>query len=220
MTPIDAQRALFYGKRSRTLVTQTFTSSGTWYAPLTTTRLESLTGKGGDGVPGGGSYRTDPNSIVAIVQTTSGSGPTAGIARWEQLAPYANAAVNALNAGNSTYSGVAISQWTTPGFSYGIYPGTVITVTEPVIPGSAVWTASGSASSSGPISSNGGLTLRWETPYPATTGQATVAFGISFPGGLGGGANPVVYGAMGVSPGYGYAFTVPPGGSISFTYYF
>lgn len=35
--------------RQRRLVTETFTSSRTWVAPLTTTKIESMTGKGGTG---------------------------------------------------------------------------------------------------------------------------------------------------------------------------
>lgn len=55
--------------------------------------------------------------------------------------------------------------------------------------------------------------------YPATTGAASLGFGLTFSGGAGGPALPTSFANVTVSGGASYALTIPTGGSITITYY-
>jgi hypothetical protein len=54
---------------------------------------------------------------------------------------------------------------------------------------------------------------------PPTTGGSTTGFNLTFPGGYGGAAQAQTYSNVGVTPGGQYNIVVPPGGSITISYY-
>lgn len=54
---------------------------------------------------------------------------------------------------------------------------------------------------------------------PATTGADSVGFGRVFPGGVGAPATPSTYSNVTVVPGQSYSIVVPPGGSVTISYY-
>lgn len=198
------------------LVTQTFYSSTTWTAPATTTKLESLTGAGGTGTPAGSSRVYERNTLTAILQTASGTGPNSGYASWETLKNYANAAAASINSGAATYTGCAISQWTTPSITHGVYTGSYPCPTS-YVSGSATATAE-SGNSAGAVTSSGYFALAWDVPYAATTGGSTTAFTKTFVGGTGGAASPSSHSNLTVTPGSGYPLSIASGGFVTISY--
>lgn len=73
--------------RPRVLVTETFTSSRTWVAPLTTTKIESMTGKGATGTPSAWTGNHDKFKVT----TLSGPGETDDVT-YEYIGTYSGSA--------------------------------------------------------------------------------------------------------------------------------
>ncbi|MDQ1920554.1 hypothetical protein [Massilia pseudoviolaceinigra] len=220
MTPIDARRAGFYGRRARTPMTATFTSSGTWTAPGSTTMVDSLVGKGSDG---GAAPVLSASAVVATVFWYVGSGgANAGFYDWTSATNTAVSQRNAINAGGSpSYTFYNVGQ-----FSNSTYTVTTAGRSESgVIAGSATisyesgWQSSGNISGGG-SNQNWSATVSWNYLGSPTNGSNSTAFGYTFTGGISGGVAPTsTYYNITVIPGNGYSIVVPPGGSVTINYY-
>jgi hypothetical protein len=58
-----------------------------------------------------------------------------------------------------------------------------------------------------------------KTDTTTTTGASTTAFGKTFPGGVGGAASATSFSNVVITPGASYNIMVPPGGSLTITYF-
>ncbi|MDQ1834669.1 hypothetical protein [Massilia scottii] len=220
MTPIDARRSGFYGKRARTPMTATFTSSGTWTAPASTTMVDSLIGKGSNG---GAAPLLSASTTVATVFWYIGSGGSnAGTYDWASATNSAIAQRNAINAGGSpSYTFYNISQHSnntytvaTAGYSLsGVVAGSATISYEPG------WLSSGNIAGGGSAQS-WSATVSWNYYGSPTNGSNSTALGYTFAGGISGGVAPTsTHYNITVIPGNGYSIVVPPGGSVTINYY-
>ena len=199
------------------LVTETFTTSTTWTAPLTTAVIGTLTGEGADGTPA--TVQSAAMVSCNVTYYTSGSGtPGSGPVQWTQAQSGADTVRNTLNAGGAavtfnTYQIDAYPDGTNYLTEYAQY-------VEDVVAGSAYDTYSGGWQSSGPIAASGWSTVHYDYVQPAFDGANTTGFGKTFAGGVSGGAaTPVTYNNVAVTPGAAYTLVIPAGGSITITYY-
>lgn len=176
----------------------------------------TLTARGGTGTPAGTTAVYTRNVLITILQTSGGPGPSSGYGDWSTLVSYANSAVASINSGASTYNGCAISQWTTPSATYGVYPQSYASPTG-FVSNSARWTAE-DGNTSGAVLRSGYFALIWDVPYAATTGGSTTAFGQTFVGGTGGVASPATVSNISVAPGQGYSISVATDGYVTISY--
>ncbi|MDQ1925188.1 hypothetical protein, partial [Massilia pseudoviolaceinigra] len=186
MTPIDARRSGFYGKRARTPMTAVFTSSGTWTAPASTTMVDSLVGKGSNG---GAAPVLSASVVVATVFWHIGSGgANAGIYDWASATSSANAQRIAINAGgNPSYTFYNIGQFSNSTYTVSTAPYSL----SGVIAGSATisyepgWLSSGNIAGGGSAQS-WSATVSWNYYGSPTNGSNSTALGYTFAGGISG----------------------------------
>lgn len=211
---IDVMRSLFYGKKSRTPTTQTFNASGTWVAPATTTMIDTLSGRGSNGTA---SSVVAASAITVYVNyLTSGSGSTAGNYGWASAVSLLDSTKSTISAGgNPTYTEYQIVQYSNNTYR-------VDTHSRPlssVIGSSAASYGTGGWTPFGNINNGGEGVVTWNSVGPPTNGDPSSAFSKTFPGGTGGPAPTGNFTNVAVAPGISYDIVVPPGGTITFTYY-
>lgn len=204
-----------------TLQTVTFTSSGTWTAPVGVSNVSTLSGYGQDG-------SANYASSTFTYNAAPGYGGNAPYAQWGDLYSAAVATQAALAAavggyGPSGFTGAygirvqSDNKWqvlyqTTDDLSYVI----IDTV-------SSVYSGSGTPQTSGNIAYAGLGFSAWNvsTSYhtPAFVGASSTAIGKTFPGGSYGPASTTTYTDVAVTPGNSYAISVASGGSVTIQYY-
>lgn len=195
------------------LVTQTFTSNATWVASASTTVLVSVTGEGQDGAAS--SIEGTVRDVVAVnYRTTPSTG--SGNATWDNLQGLAEAVASDVNAdGSASYTGYDIDVWPDGSNTVRTYSATI----TDAIPGSATAEFTEGWESSGPITASGRARVLFDIGAGAITGANATGFNKTFPGGAGGPASPVTYENVPVTPNASYSLLIPPGGSITITYY-
>ncbi|NHZ83780.1 hypothetical protein F2P44_31605 [Massilia sp. CCM 8695] len=214
MTPIDARRVGFYGKKSRTPVTQTFNTSGTWVAPATTTMVDALSGRGSNGTSS--SVVGSSAITVYVFYNTSGSGGTAGNYGWPSANTLLDSTKSSINAGgNLTYTEYQIFQYSNNTYRVETFTRSL----SGVIGSSAGSYGAGGWTPFGNISAGGEGVVTWNHTGPPTNGDPSTALGKTFPGGTGGPAPTTNFTSVAVTPGTSYDIVVPPGGTITFSYY-
>ena len=213
--------AFFGGKR---LNGATFTADGTWVAPMTTTALTVLGGRGQDGSPG--SVTNTSRTVTYAGWLVGGSGSFSGTLDWSTVNSAANAAFSAINAGGSVnwteavlsqYDNGTYSQTSSAQSAFSVQAGTA---SMSFTPG---WQTSGPITGGGSPGSQQGwnatVNFSQVTGFPSN-GASSTAFGYTFAGGIGGPAsNGTAPGAVPVTPGATYNIVVAPGGYISFSFY-
>lgn len=208
----------FGGVLGATLQTVTFTSSGTWVAPVGVTLVTTLTGKGEDGSP---AYWTD------IFSADGGS-----VSYVESSAP--------AGISSSTIEGRAQAEWDK--FPTSHDPNGVmvywtnwyyIVNTVQQYPSQGLIRLKDGFSKT-KVGNGWGTT--YTTPFPfgqyrsykvgnmeqyigASTGASSSALGYTFPGGVEGGAPTLTYNNISVTSGASYSIVVPSGGYVTIQYY-
>lgn len=209
-------------------VSVVFTSTQNFIVPAGVTVLESIVGKGADGMP---AYN-DPDisrviSVARVVGEFEGKGSAATLSNWDRFTLHANGIAQRINAGGSGsdtqgyLSYVQFAQSPTGG-----PPSANLTSSSVSWTNAVAGTASASFISwghSGAImdGDNGEARVAYKERgayHPATTGLPASAFGKTFPGGTGGTATTTSYTNVPVSAGQTYQITVPTGGSVTITY--
>lgn len=176
---IPGVQAVICGRR-RQQVTQTFTGNATWTAPVTTSRIDTASGKGA----AGSTSSTTTNGWYSIATTTlhrrdGGTDQTAS-----------------QSAG--VFDGSPMpSNYCDPTVYYTIDQSTVYT--------DSIKCYSFYATS--------------KTDTTVTTGGSSTGFGKTFPGGVGGAASVTAFSNIAITPGATYNIVVPPGGSLTITYF-
>lgn len=216
-----ASRSLGMNSIARKLVTKTFNSNTTWTAPALTSVLQSLSGKGQDGAPSSTGTREDTAQVDSIQGYSSGSGNASGSLSWSDFEVDNANALSAVNGGGSgSFYGV----------NYNGYPGTgtySISLSQGVyddaVAGSASIVRAAGWKGSGPVVAGdyGFSLISYTQRYtiPAITGSSATGFSKTFPGGAGGPATVTNFANVPVTPLASYSIVVPPGGSITITYY-
>lgn len=213
------------------LQTVTFTSSGTWVAPAGVTTVTALSGAGSAGT---GSYNAAALVDFSSVESTvSGSGPNGLPIPWSAVANTTNITVSRFNASNYNpsyqYNNRSFTFYSNNTFAfsdnYETFPYYVVTGTWSLQSfGSAPNPPSGSAA----YGASGSYYAYGLYVAPGFGGDASTAFGYSFPGGgvsgtypneTGDPASPVSYGSFSVTPGASYPINVAGGGYVTIQYY-
>ena len=200
----------------RTLVTQTLTSSQTWVAPLSTSKIETLIGKGQDGTSSGVESAT---AFAVIVRyNTSGTGTAPASNTWTNLQGAANGIRDQFNAGGSVSAYWATYDKYADGTENLIAVGP--TSYSSVIAGSATLSYTGDWRSTGAVTSSGNAYVQYQYSVTGVPGASTTGFGFVFAGGsTGTAATPITQTNVAVTPGASYSLVIPSGGSIQITYY-
>jgi hypothetical protein len=206
------------GGRGRQLITDTFTSSGTWVAPQTTSVVDVLVGRGQNGTSDVTLLGQAPAAQVTYL--ASGTGTSPGSNTWGDLQGVANGLREIYNAGGDQSAYAA---------NYVQYAnGTTLTELGPygfsnIVAGSAYLAYSGEWRSSGPIgplSSSALAFVRFNYILQGASGDSSSAFGFTFSGGaVATAATAVTHTSISVTPGNIYSIIVPSGGSVQITYY-
>lgn len=213
------------------LTTVTFTSSGTWTAPVGVTTLVAVIGQGQGGT---GDYQGGITiAQVSVVNSASGSGanslPITAAAGYNT----AKICANVYTAGGYQLAYHAVErQFTfyasnTFSFSDTLPYGTGATL-FPYYLVAGTWTYGGSPMS-GNLTYPGSFSYAasGDVIYPGYGGDSASAFGYTFPGGgvsgsypnaTGDAAAPVTYTNVAVTPGNSYSISVPSGGSVIIQY--
>lgn len=213
-----AVQAVICGRR-RQQVTQTFTSNATWTAPITTSRIESASGKGSDG--SAATIATVNNLLIDTIQgVASGIGSTSGSLSWPS---FNDAALIVAGINNGTQG----SGWN--GVNYTGHPNSNtydISIVSGVIAASYIQGSASASYSAGwkmsgavLASDYGQSFISYQYNVPPTNGTAATAFGKTFPGGTAGPASVTPFSNLVVTPGASYSIVVPAGGSLTITYF-
>lgn len=212
--------ALAMGRR-RVQVTETFTANATWIAPATTSRIETLSGKGQDGTPASADTRSATAQVDSVQTFASGTGNSSGSIGWADFESDIGPALSAVNAGGSgsfygvIYRGYPNSNTYTITLNQGVY--------KDAIPGTAKAVRAAGWKTSGPVQLGdyGFAYIEYTERYtiPGTTGANATAFGKTFAGGVGGPASTGVHSNVAVTPLQSYSIVVPPGGQVTITYF-
>lgn len=201
------------------LVTQTFTSNGSFTVPLGVSKV-NLSGKGQDGAA---SYSGTQLAYAAGDTVTghfNGTGTVSGAYSWSDFQDLASRVAQVNGGGNGN-------------FYYNIYDGYLNTNTytlssaqttyNDAVPGTAsMWTSPGWHVSGAVLGNDYGYSaVQYTQTYtvPATTGANTTGFGKTFPGGAGGPASVTSFTDVAVTENTSYPVTVPTGGSLTISYY-
>lgn len=217
------------GAAAPTLRTVTFTSSTTWVAPAATSSILTASGYGGPAVAD--YYAPSIGVATAAVDTTSITGlPNPPFGQWSDLYAVAVAAGNTIAANSGLNKRSFATQYYSvgPDNRYEIlnlsYDHWITGNTYSIVP------FIGSPKTSGNMlySDGPGFWVVYTAGYVlGNDGQATTAFGRSFPGGTLSGSEPfrtavvpntTTYNNIAVTPGASYPIFVPPGGSLTITY--
>ena len=203
------------GGQSRRLKVQTLTSSQTWTAPSSVSLINSIVGEGADGTSA--SVYSDGYGALNIgfrTDTNTGS----GFIDWDGLQGIAEAIAADLNDnGAASWTYIVLYVWPDGKNAYAAQ--IPVSITD-AVPGSASVSFSGGWQTSGAIAGGGAANLTWQRNAPAAAGANTTGFGYTFPGGaVATPATPVTHNNVAVTPGAGYALTIPSGGSITLTYF-
>jgi hypothetical protein len=200
----------------RRLVTETLTSSQTWVAPLSTSRIETLIGKGQDGT----SSSIEPGTALAVVvrYNTSGTGTAPASNTWSNLQGAANGIRDQFNAGGNFSAYWAAYDKYADGTESLVAVGP--TAYSAVIAGSATLSYTGDWRSSGAVTSSGNAYVLYQYSVTGAPGSNSTGFGFTFFGGsTGTAATPITQTNVTVTPGASYPLVIPSGGSIQITYY-
>jgi hypothetical protein len=204
-----------------TLQTVTFTTSGTWSAPVGVSNVSTISGYGQDG---SASY----GSSTFTFNAAPGFGTEAPFAQWGDLYSAAVSTQSALassvgNYGPSSFLGaigIRVASDNKWGVLYESYDDLSYAIIDTV---SAVFAGSGSPQTSGNIAYSGLSFSAWNVSAgyhaPAFVGAASTALGQTFPGGSYGPATTTTYTNVAVTPGNTYTISVASGGSITIQYY-
>lgn len=216
------------GGAARTATQQVFTSSGTWVAPSTVSKVAVLTGTGGTG------QAAQWNSLFGstIYGISRDSSVGSGTLSWGSLYSTALSTISDLNSGGpgdriAPNSVTNEFYFVTPDDSVidgsnntGYLDGELIRGTASLV--SVNVQTSGQVLYSQLNSGISGWSLggSLEVFQDATTGGSTTALGYTFLGGTGGPATPVTYTNVPVTPGASYFISIVAGegGSVSLTY--
>lgn len=203
------------------LQTATFTSSGSWTAPVGTTNLTVLTGAGGSGTPFSEGWYTG-NLLAAYSYSTSDTGGSIeNTPTYEQVTSYAESVLGDLNSSTADRT----KYWTV--YRYFYNPSTYKTIVESdftsrrmrgvVTKYEGPWDNKSGQYVQG---IGGGWYMRAElySSEAATTGADSTAFGNTYAGGVGGAATPVTTNNVAVTPGQTYSISVGSGGYVTFQY--
>lgn len=183
--------ALITAVKRKLVTVGPYTASRTFIAPVTTSKIESITGRGAAGTPGGDNssitYWYDEYYYYVYSGDGAGGvfvGPTSYLGRTNKTSP-----TTPPTPGDFCYppsSSSSMPPYTQQQLCYFYRDGSTITGGE----------------------------------YPATTGASVTAFGQTFPGGVGGPATPVTFRDVPVTGGSSNQLVIPSGGEItSFSYY-
>lgn len=211
-------------------ITQTFYTSQTWVCPLDVIKINRAEGMGARGqaeIPGYYDPNVNKRIYITHVSAFDAAGPTnavtPGSLRWEDVQGSMYVALNKVNSGGTGTmlrydffdytNGWASQQWSE---SYtNAVPGTGS------LDFSAGWKTTGFIA----YPDFAYAYLNWQErgtyhpPIPATTGASATGFGRTFPGSTGD-VQPTItaYTDIPVTPGTGYALSIPAGGFITITY--
>lgn len=206
----------------------TITSTQNFTVPAGVTVLESIVGKGADGLPA--YYDPDISrsiTVARVVGANEGKGSSSVLSNWDRFTIHANGVAQRINAGGSGsdaqgyLSYLQFSQSPTGG-----PPSATLTISAITWTNAVAGTAAAnfiSWSQSGPVvdGDSGEARIGYKERgayHPASTGLPTIAFGKTFPGGSGGAAVQTGYANVPVTPGETYQITVPTGGNVTITY--
>lgn len=219
LTPVDSMRAGFYGKKARTPVQQTFTSSTTWYPPATTTKVD-VTARGQNGNPA--PVLTASAAGATVYWINSGSGGTSGNYGWAAATSAANAAKNAINAGgNPAYTFYNIAQYAngTRNVTTASRSESGVIANSASLSYEAGWQLSGNITG-GASDQSWSAIVSWNYYGTQSPGADTTAFGYTFAGSMyPTAAVTQTRSDVPVTAGTGYPITVAPGGSVTLNYY-
>ena len=212
------------------VVSQTFTSSTTWVAPVGVTSLLAVIGKGQDGGSDGpAAIDMDFNSVSS---TVSGSGRASLPIPWSSIAQSASNTVSRFNIVDYSPNYIMLNREFTF-FSNGTFDWVDNNQTFPyyVVVGS--WSLQSYGGAPNPPSGNASYGANG-TYYasglyiaPGGPGANTTGFGFTFPGGgvsgsypnqTGDPASPASYTNVTVTPGASYGLSIPDNGYITIQY--
>ncbi len=221
------------------VTTPPFTANGTWTAPAGVTRVETVSGRGGNGaaeIPPAYTAATAVAASANITNPTATALANSGQTTWNTWINEGISVRDYINAQAVSNQGAIIHNSYT--VNVNITGGGVHTYNEfnsnestfaRVLAGSATLRTVGiSGGSSSPITSGSTesgyryVDYDYVTPgtgIAATTGASATALGFSFPGGLGGAGTITDQGPATVVPGNVYTIVVPSGGSVTISYY-
>lgn len=223
------------GPRPGVLTTVSFTSNGTWVAPVGVSTVVSASGKGADGVSD-----TIGNVYTAAYWATPGGSaalPNAPYAQWSTI--YGNYLTLLNTLASKSYPSyaptnplpyysfttvVANDTWdnstaTFPGVAYYLTGYSTTTIGSPQ--------ASGNITYAG-LTGLSGWTIDVTGYVPGGAGAASTALGLTFPGGtytgsypngVGNAATTTTFTNVAVTPGTSYPIVVPSGGVVTLQYY-
>lgn len=206
----------FGSGRAATLQTVTFTSNGTWTAPVGVTLVTTLSGIGQNGSPAfWGEFQPGSSQSVSYVETSAPAGISSSTiearaqAEWDKLPT------------SYTPDGVYAS-WTL--WYYYVnrvdeYARDGIVRVKNGFSKTKIGNGWGTTYTTPPSSYRNYAAGNLEQYYGETTGDSASALGYTFPGGVGGPATGATYNNVSVTPGTGYSIVVPSGGSVTIQYY-
>lgn len=203
----------------RTTVTETFTTTQSWTAPLTTNKITLLEGKGGWGTSP--AYTLEYTYKVYDVDFIAGSGGsyTTPVMSWASLQSFVTDALAILNDPASPYSSldkIDVVQYGSGGYNrtYGVHALPPGQSREPGTAYSQVFN-----NGSIPIDSDGTAYVTYKYLDSGAYGGASTAFGLSCPGGTPSvtAAPTTTFSNISVTPGATYTIHVP-GGYIKIIY--
>lgn len=206
----------FGSGRAATLQTVTFTSSGTWVAPVGVALVTTLSGVGQSGSPAyWGDFQPGSSQSVSYVETSAPSGISSATiesraqAEWDKLPT------------SYTPDGVYAS-WTL--WYYYVnrvdqYAREGVVRVKNGFSKTKIGNGWGTTYTTPPSSSRNYAAGNLEEYYAASTGENASALGYTFPGGVGGPATGATYNNVTVTPGTGYSIVVPSGAAVTIQYY-
>jgi len=206
----------FGGVRGATLQTVTFTSSGTWVAPLGVTLVTTLTGKGEDGSPAfWADFQPGSSQSISYVETSAPSGISSATiesraqTEWDKLPT------------SYTPDGVYTSWtlWYYYANRVDQYAREGIVRVKNGFSKTKIGNGWGSSYTTPPSSYRNYAAGNLEEYYAASTGLDASALGYTFSGGVGGSATPVTYNNVAVTSGASYSVVVPLTGYVIIQYY-
>lgn len=206
------------------LQTATFTSSGSWTAPIGVTNLIVLTGAGGTGTPASSGWYSSSLGYIAYSNEWSGSlGSLSAAPTYLDVYDSSTSTLSGLNSstGDRTIAWGPVRFYYNPATTktYTVYEDFVTKrVRGTIVQSSGPWD---NRSYQPVLGIGNGWYIAGEQYFeePATTGGDSGAFGNNYAGGNGGAATPVTTTNVAVTPGQTYTITVASGGYITFQYY-
>ena len=205
------------------LQTATFTSSGTWTAPVGVTNLTVLTGAGGTGTPASEAWIYSNLGYIAYSLEWDGAlGAVNSAPTYLQVYDTSTATLAGLNPSTADRT----VSWGPVRYLYN--PTTTKTYAEfqnfstkrvrgTLIQSSGPWD---NRSNQPVLGIGNGWYISGEQYFsePETTGGSSSAFGNTYAGGVGGAATPVTTNNISVTPGQAYSISVASGGYVTFQY--